>query len=98
MVKCHFPWPLGSDKIPVAVRLFAQFSFSYPEEPLQPPQTYSVYGNGLWRQELFKRLLQSLIELSPHGSEERSLLESLSKHVQAKIAVDDRQLAMAQGG
>ena len=32
--------------------------------------------NGLRRQELFKRLLQSLIELSPHGSEERSLLES----------------------
>jgi hypothetical protein len=50
--------------------------------------------NGLRRQELFKRLLQSLIELSPHGSEERSLLESISNHVQAKGAVDDRQLAM----
>jgi adenine-specific DNA methylase len=43
-------------------------------------------GNGLRRQELFKRLLQSLIELSPHGSEERSLLESLSNHVGAKGA------------
>ncbi|MEK7287351.1 MAG: DUF1156 domain-containing protein, partial [Elusimicrobiota bacterium] len=32
--------------------------------------------NGLRRQELFKRLLQSLIVLSPHASEERSLLES----------------------
>jgi len=45
--------------------------------------------NGLRRQELFKRLLQSLIELSPHGSEERSLLESISNHVQARGAVRD---------
>lgn len=44
-------------------------------------------SNGLRRQELFRRLLQSLIELSPHASEERSLLESLSNHVQAKGAV-----------
>lgn len=43
--------------------------------------------NGLRRQELFKRLLQSLIELSPRGSEERSLLESISNHVQARGAV-----------
>jgi hypothetical protein len=55
-------------------------------------------GNGLRRQELFKRLLQSLIELSPRGSEERSLLESISNHIGAKGAVDDRQLAMPQGG
>lgn len=45
--------------------------------------------NGLRRQELFKRLLQSLIELSPHGSEERSLLESLSNHIQARGAVQE---------
>jgi adenine-specific DNA methylase len=43
-------------------------------------------GNGMRRHELFKRLLQSLIELSPRGSEERSLLESLSNHVGAKGA------------
>lgn len=43
--------------------------------------------NALRRQELFKRLLQSLIELSPTDSEERSLLESLSNHIQAKGAV-----------
>ena len=55
-------------------------------------------GNGLRRHELFKRLLQSLIELSPRGSEERSLLESISNHVGGKGAVDDRQLAMPQGG
>jgi hypothetical protein len=42
---------------------------------------------GLRRHELFKRLLQSLIELSSAGSEERSLLESLSNHVGAKGAV-----------
>ena len=50
--------------------------------------------NGLRRQELFKRLLQSLIELSPHGSDERSLLESLSNHVQARGAVKDREAGL----
>lgn len=43
--------------------------------------------HGLRRQELFKRFLQSLIELSSAGSEERSLLESLSNHIQAKGAI-----------
>lgn len=47
-------------------------------------------GNGLRRQELFKRLLQSLIELSPHGSEERSLMESISNHIGARGAVRDQ--------
>ncbi len=47
-------------------------------------------SNGLRRQELFRRLLQSLIELSPHASEERSLLESISNHVQAKGAVKEQ--------
>jgi hypothetical protein len=52
-------------------------------------------GNGLRRQELFKRLLQSLIELSPHGSEERSLLESISNHVGGKGAVkEERQVPL----
>lgn len=45
--------------------------------------------NGLRRQELFNRLVQSMIELSTVGSEERSLLESLSNHVQAKGATSD---------
>ena len=48
--------------------------------------------NGLRRQELFKRLLQSLIELSPHGSEERSLLESISNHIGARGATRDSVL------
>jgi hypothetical protein len=49
--------------------------------------------NGLRRQELFKRLLQSLIELSQRGSDERALLESLSNHVQAKGATPERRQA-----
>jgi hypothetical protein len=52
--------------------------------------------HGLRRQELFRRLLQSLIELSPRGSEERTLLESLSNHVQAKGAKpEDRRIRLA---
>jgi putative DNA methylase len=47
--------------------------------------------NGLRRQELFKRLVQSLIELSNGGSDERSILESLSNHIQTKGAVFDAQ-------
>jgi hypothetical protein len=42
--------------------------------------------HGLRRHELFRRLLQSLIELSAAGGEERSLLESLSNHVGARGA------------
>ena len=48
-------------------------------------------GNGLRRHELFKRLLQSLIELSPHGSEERSLMESISNHIGARGAVKQQE-------
>jgi putative DNA methylase len=44
--------------------------------------------HGLRRNELFKRVVQSLIELS-EGSE-RSLLESISNHIGAKGAVTDR--------
>lgn len=54
-------------------------------------------GNGLRRQELFKRLLQSLIELSPHGSEERSLMESISNHVGARGSVKDDQQTLPLG-
>jgi hypothetical protein len=55
--------------------------------------------NGLRRQELFKRLLQSLIELSPHGSEERSLLESLSNHIHAKgVSIEDAKLPFQKSG
>lgn len=39
---------------------------------------------GLRRNPLFHQLLQALIELAPAGSEERSLLESISNHVGGK--------------
>ncbi len=39
---------------------------------------------GLRRNELFKQLLQALIELSQSLSEERSILESLSNHIQTR--------------
>ncbi|RLC07121.1 MAG: hypothetical protein DRH43_11965 [Deltaproteobacteria bacterium] len=52
--------------------------------------------HGLRRHELFKRLLQSLIELSRKdgGSQELQVLESLSNHVQAKGAVLDQQKSL----
>ncbi|MFH1373964.1 MAG: DUF1156 domain-containing protein [bacterium] len=56
-----------------------------------------IDDNGLRRQELFKRLLQSFIELSPEGSSERSILESLSNHVQAKGAPKDIHYPMGLG-
>jgi len=56
--------------------------------------------HALRRQELFRRLLQSLIELSRKDAESQELqiLESLSNHVQAKGAtLDDRQVPLAFG-
>jgi putative DNA methylase len=48
--------------------------------------------NALRRSDLFHRLIQSLIELSPRGSEERTTLESLSNHIGAKgLKADWRQ-------
>ncbi len=50
---------------------------------------------ALRRSELFHRLVQSLIELSPRGSEEKTLLESLSNHIGARGArADQRQAEM----
>jgi adenine-specific DNA methylase len=40
-------------------------------------------SRGLRRSPLFAQLLQALIELAPHGDEERSILESLSNHVRS---------------
>jgi len=50
---------------------------------------------GLRKNELFKRLLQSIIELSPPDSDERSILESISNHVQAKgVKKTDKQMKL----
>ena len=37
---------------------------------------------GLWRHELFARVVQALIELAGEGSEERSILESIQNHLE----------------
>ena len=42
--------------------------------------------HGLRGQELFKRVLQAVLELSEAGSEERAVLENLSNHLGVKIA------------
>lgn len=53
-------------------------------------------SNALRRNSLFNQLLQALIELSPAGSEERSILESLSNHVAARgVAYEDKQLPLS---
>jgi putative DNA methylase len=52
-------------------------------------------ARGLSRNALFHQILQALIELAPAGSEERSLLESISNHIAARPAsADDRQADM----
>lgn len=51
--------------------------------------------HALRRNELFKRVVQSLIELS--AGSERSLLESISNHIGAKGAIRDRGPALAFG-
>jgi hypothetical protein len=49
-------------------------------------------AKALRRNALFQQLLQALIELAPTGSEERSLLESISNHVVARgVAAEQGQ-------
>jgi adenine-specific DNA methylase len=50
---------------------------------------------GLKRNALFAQLLQALIELSPVGSEERSIQESLSNHIASRGGISaPRQIGM----
>lgn len=49
-------------------------------------------ANALKRNALFHQVLQALIELAPQGSEERSLLESLSNHLAARGVVPQQEL------
>ena len=54
-----------------------------------------VETRALKRNALFHQLLQALIELAPPGSEERSLLESISNHISARPAsAEERQADM----
>jgi putative DNA methylase len=56
-------------------------------------------ARGLRRNALFHQLLQALIELAPAGSEERSLLESISNHISARPAsAADRQVTLFKPG
>jgi len=52
-------------------------------------------ARGLKRNALFAQLLQALIELAPAGSEERSILESLSNHIASRGGISaPRQIRM----
>ena len=52
-------------------------------------------ARALRRNSIFIQLLQALIELSQAGSEERSILESLSNHVTARgVGYEDKQLSL----
>src|SRR5579875_4234192 len=54
-----------------------------------------IDARGLRRNALFYQLLQALIELAPAGSEERSLLESISNHISARpVSAEERQAAL----
>lgn len=54
-------------------------------------------ARGLRRNALFGQLLQTLIELAPAGSEERSLLESISNHLAARGAATLRLFEFQEG-
>ncbi|MDN5347323.1 MAG: putative methylase [Clostridia bacterium] len=51
-------------------------------------------ARGLRRHRLFHQLLQALIELAPPGSDERSLLESISNHLAARGTAPGEQLEL----
>ena len=53
-------------------------------------------ARGLWRHELFARVVQAVIELAVEGSEERSILESIQNHLhgQSAAAAAPRQRSM----
>jgi hypothetical protein len=54
-----------------------------------------VDSRALRRNGIFIQLIQALIELSPTGSDERAILESLSNYVTARgVAYEDRQLPL----
>ena len=53
---------------------------------------------GLWRHELFARLVQAVLELAEGGSEERSILESIQNHLRAADAGSPRQHAFRLDG
>ena len=56
-------------------------------------------ARGLWRHELFARVVQALIELAERGSEERTTLESIQNHIAARGGIPaPRQVEFQLGG
>ena len=55
-------------------------------------------ARGLWRHDLFARVVQALIELAEDGSEERSTLESIQNHIGARGGVPAPRQAEFQLG
>ena len=55
-------------------------------------------ARGLWRQELFARVVQALIELADGDSEERATLESIQNHIAAHGGVPAPRQAVLQLG
>ncbi len=53
--------------------------------------------HGLRREVIFQQLVQALIELSPAGSDERSLLESISNHVSARGEAPEHKPGLFDG-
>ncbi|OGA45322.1 MAG: hypothetical protein A3G25_00555 [Betaproteobacteria bacterium RIFCSPLOWO2_12_FULL_63_13] len=51
-------------------------------------------ARALRQNKIFHQLLQALIELAPHGSEERSLLEKISNHVVARGVAPQEELKL----
>ncbi len=47
-------------------------------------------ARGLWRHELFARVVQAVTELAEAGSEERAMLESIQNHLRARGAAAPR--------
>ena len=55
-------------------------------------------ARGLWRHELFARLVQAVIELAERGSDERSLLESIQNHLRIRADVPRPRAAQLDYG
>ena len=54
-------------------------------------------SRGLWRHELFARVVQALIELAETGSDERATLEYIQNHLAAQGAAAPQQEALLGG-
>ncbi len=80
----------GGREVPIIDRIH-RLMHLWTEGDVQKVDAY-LDDNALRGNELFRRVLQAIIELAEEGTEERSLLESISNQIQGKGAVvEDRQ-------